>query len=469
MSIAELVGSKAGLAADLLGKQKTWRDRLKQAAYTSPVSKTRIQFDYEDVSRDFDIRGTAFDFRGVNNSYVQPGGYTSRRYPLVCYFSGRNCDLLATAFEAALLEPGTGKLEHPLYGTVSVIPFGTVTRNDALKTAANQTVVTVTFWTTVGAVYPSAQSNAKNEIEAAIAGFNVAAAQQFAGNTNLRLARPKASAIGTIKGLLKTVQGALAKASSAVSKVRKDFAKGMAAINGGLDTLIGQPLGLALQISNLIQAPGRALTGLSSRLDGYAALADSIFGSSAGNPSSALSSASILLAHQTDVANNFHISSLFALSAVSGSVVSVTAQSIGGDSQGLSPAAATFSTRTQVLAAAAAMLDQLDELNAWRDKGFGALTDINTEANYQVDTGEAIAALQEAVALAAGYLVQASFALLPEKAIVLGRPRTIIDLCSEVYLSTDDAKLDLLIGTNNLTGDEILELPAGKRIVYYPS
>lgn len=468
LPLGAAAGAAALLASKLAGPNKTWRDRLKDGVYTSPVTKTQIKFDFTDVSRGFDIRGTAFDFPGVNDSYVQQSGYSSRKYPLVCYFGGKNCDINATAFEATLLEPGIGKLQHPIYGTIPVIPFGAVERNDALATASNQSVVTVTFWTTVAAIYPSSQSNAQNEFANALAAFNAAAAAQFSsGAPNLSKIGDALAAIATIKKFLKKVRGALAKVSDSVASIRKAEGAAFAAINGGMDVLIGQPLQLALQISNLIQAPGKALTGLESRLDAYAALADTIFGDSSANPGRALSAGSVLLAHQTQVANDFHISSLFALSAVSGTLVSAMSQPISSGSQGLSPAASTFSTRSQVVAAAAAVLDQFDALIAWRDQGYADLGTVNTDANFQIDTGEAYQALQAAVALTAGYLVNASFSLIPERAIVLTRPRTIIDLAAELYGSVDD-KLDLLISTNNLSGDEILELPKGRRVVYYP-
>src|ERR1700744_2228326 len=217
MAIGSSIGQAAGLAASLAsriaGQEKSWRDRVKPAAYTSPSGK-RITFSFDDLRRTFDIRGTVFEFPGVDGGYVQQTGFGSRQYPMLCYFTGSQCDLIATAFEAALLEPGIGQLEHPLYGTLPVVPFGAVERNDALKTAANQSVVTVTFFTTIGAIYPSAQSNGANEINAAIANFNLAAAHQLdSGVPNLKGTFNALSAIATIKGLLKTVQSSLAKIS----------------------------------------------------------------------------------------------------------------------------------------------------------------------------------------------------------------------------------------------------------------
>ena len=51
---------------------------------------------------------------------------------------------------------------------------------------------------------------------------------------------------------------------------------------------------------------------------------------------------------------------------------------------------------------------------------------------------------------------------------MIDRPRTIVDVCAQVYGAVD-GKIDLFVSTNNFTGDELLELPANRRIVYYPT
>ena len=83
-----------------------------------------------------------------------------------------------------------------------------------------------------------------------------------------------------------------------------------------------------------------------------------------------------------------------------------------------------------------------------------------------IDTGEAYQQLQDAVALTLGFLVQISFDLKQERTIIIDRPRTIVDLCYELYGSIDD-QLDFFIMSNDLTGDEILELPQGREVRYY--
>ena len=104
----------------------TWQDRIGEAAYTSPGG-TRLLFGYADVSSEIDKRTAAFEFAGVDGAYIQDNGAGERRYPLSCIFSGPDCDADAAAFEALLLERGTGVLEHPVYGRKDVVPFGTIT------------------------------------------------------------------------------------------------------------------------------------------------------------------------------------------------------------------------------------------------------------------------------------------------------------------------------------------------------
>jgi hypothetical protein len=225
-------------------------------------------------------------------------------------------------------------------------------------------------------------------------------------------------------------------------------------ISLGLDILITDPRALAEQISNLVKAPARAiLAGAEALLDAYSGLANTIFGSSAGRPSDTLSNGSSIKTRRTRVSNDFHMADLFAMNSVGGSVLSVV------ESQ--------FSTKPQALTAAEAILVQFDQVVAWRDSGFEALREIDAIGAYQLDTGGSYQALQRAVALTAGFLIEISFSLVPERRIVLDRARTIVDLAAELYGSVDE-RLDQLINSNNLTGSEILELPRGKTIAYYP-
>jgi hypothetical protein len=419
----------------------TWLDRIAEAAYTSPGG-TRLRFGYVDVSREIDKRTAAFEFPGVDGAYIQDNGAGERRYPLACIFSGPDCDADADAFEALLLERGAGVLEHPLYGRVDVVPFGTITRRDDLVSAANQAVVEVVFWSTLGAVYPSSDLSPKLEVSEALRLAGPALGGDFDRNMNLATEARRANGRLTVLDALRNIQSALQVAASATESVNREFRDLQQQINFGIDVLIGQPLLLARQILNLITAPSRALAGILSRLEGYRDLLDRMVRSS---PSSGGAPPPTLGRIALRLSNDFHTADLAAGGAVLGSISSVVNT--------------TFTAKPQALEAAEAILAQAGARTAWRESRYAELG--------QIDTGEGYQAVQEATALAVGYLVEISFSLVPERAVVLARPRGLIELCAELYGSVADDRLDFLIATNQLTGSQILELPRGKRVVYY--
>lgn len=418
----------------------SWLDRLKEAAYTGP-SGTRMVFLYGDVSVEFDKRTAAFQFAGVDGSYVQDNGLSERRYPLTCLFAGPDHDREASAFEGLLAERGKGRLEHPLYGTVDVVPFGTITRRDDLVSGGNQTILDVVFWSTIGAVYPSSQFSPRQEVSLSLDRSKASLAKGFSKAMNLATEARRASSKLSIREGLRNVQGAMGKIAAATDSVNLAFRDLQSQVNFGLDVLIGQPLLLAQQILNLTTLPARALAGIRSRLDGYADLLQRMIASSQSNPTL---DASIIPGIVVRASNDFHTAALYAGGAALGSVSSVLENA--------------FTSKPEALLAAEAILEQAEALTPWSEERFGALE--------QVDTGEGYQALQETVALAVGFLVEISFTLVPEKAIVLDRPRNLLELSAEIYGSIDDP-LDFLISTNRLTGSEILELPRGRRVVYY--
>lgn len=418
----------------------TWKDRIAEAAYTSPGG-TRQTFAYVDVSSEVDKRTVAFEFPNIDGTYVQDNGRGSRRYPLVCYFSGPECDTEAKRFEGLLLERGAGVLEHPLYGRVDVVPFGTITRRDDLVSAANQAIVEVVFWATVGAIYPSGRVSPKQEVAEAVRRALPALAGDFVRTMDLATEARRANAKLTVGDVLRNIQSALGAIAAVSDTVLRQFRDQQQQINFGIDVLIGQPLVLAGQILNLITLPSRTAAGIDSRLEGYRNLLGRMIARSEATPADTATLDRIRIRSS----NDFHTFDLAATGAVVGSVSSVLEN--------------TFTAKPQAIESAETIIAQMSDATAWRDGRFGDLEQIDTGTGYQ--------ALQEAVALAVGYLVEISFTLVPEKAIVLDRPRGLVELCGELYGSVADERIDFLIATNRLTGSEIVELPRGRRVVFY--
>lgn len=427
-----------------------WIESVKEAAYNSPTG-VRVPFSYEDVTSNVDKKTSGHTFPDADGTYVQDLGHSGRQYPMRAILWGSDCDEQAEVLDAALLERGIGKLEHPLYGTVDVVPYGTITRRDDLKTAANQSIIEVTFWETINLIYPTAQADPASLVAEAVEEFNGTVALQGI-DTAVGVAEFQAS-FSKLLDAAKDPLGALSDAADKVGQQFKQIVESLESkildpafmqavalaesaesqfneLKDNIEQKILAPALLIKQTFLMLQSPARAPSD--DRQDVFeglmaATVAETV--TQAGAEEAAIP------------ATEYAPRELYAMGYVTGSIITLI------NTQ--------YATKVQALAAADRLLAQFNTLVAWRDKH-----------HIGVDTGESYQKLQQAVTLTAGYLVETSFSLKQERRIVLDRARTIIDLSAELYGSIDD-KLDFIISSNDLTGDEILELPRGREIVYY--
>lgn len=422
-----------------------WQTRLTTAAYTSP-SGERFEFVYENVSRSIEKRTTGYDFPNVAGTFVQDFGRSGRKYPMRLIINGSDHDITADRFFAALGETGAGLLEHPRYGVVSAVPFGSITQRDDLKTAGNQTVIELTFWETLGISEISATENAQGVIAEALDNFIDAIAGNFSSVLDGLSVADRASLSGTFSRILDTTNAALAPIAGATASVESRFLDIYDSVNSGIDQLISDPLTLGQQAVQLIQTPARSAASIRARLDAYGALATGLIGGTA--PSSKGTAAT---------------QDIYATSYVSGLVAAATYQPTGSVSPTTESASSlasgtVFATRNEALAVADEIFTVFEDVAQWRDEQF--------EAQGIVDTGEGYQALQTMVGLTAGFLVDISFTLKQERRIVLDRARNIVELLGELYGAVE-SEIDFFINSNDLSGSEILELPEGREIVYY--
>jgi len=427
----------------------SWQDRTKPAAYRSP-SNVRYEFNYENVSRGVDRRTTAFSFPGINDNYIQDNGYGSRHYAMRCIFWGDDCDRLATEFEGALLEPGVGTLEHPLYGTFKVVPFGRIQRKDELVAAANQAIVEVTFWTTTGVVYPSADRAPQNEVYAAIEDYKVAQAQGFGDSMELSGVAAQQALRGAVEAQLETADKYLSAISEATQEATREFRAWQQTINTGINVLVGNPALLAQQVVNMVLAPARALIGIQNRIVAYVDFMRVIFSAKTFQQIAPTSTK-----RQTEASNEFRSYDLNAQAALV--------------AMALAAVESTYRTKPEALSVAQALLAQMASVAAWREEGYATLATADFGARINaLDDGIAWQQATKVIGTCAGYLVQVAFTLAPERVYVTDRPRTVIDLASELYGDVEES-VEFLISSNDLTGSEILEVPRNKELLWYPT
>lgn len=316
----------------------TWEARTKPAAYVSP-SGARVPFDYEAADKSFEKQTSAHTFPGVDGTYIQDQGASSRRYPTRAIFWGANHDLEAERFRSALSERGRGRLEHPRDGSVSVVPFGAITTREDLVTEANQTIIELEFWESIGGQYPGGVLGLNTAALEAVDTSYVEVIREFTDVIDLRvpseLVRVRNQLAANV-GVLRLALGAVAGQDSATSRT---FSRIADSIIEGVDTFEADPSILAGQVVALVRAPLSAGTAPSVTATGYGGAIDA-------------------LTPRLDGGQAFKADELFVMATATAYIESAVT--------------ATYTTRGDALASAAEVERQAVAVNTWRETNYAA-------------------------------------------------------------------------------------------------
>jgi len=482
MGFVDDLKKATGFEAEFL-PEDSWQNRLVPAAYTPP-SGLRITFDFEDLSRTITKKTSVFEFPDADGVYVQDHGVGPRRFPVRAYFSGPDHDKHAKIFVAAVQETGKGLLESPVYGEHEVVIVGDVTESTGLATGANQTAFDLVFVKTIGAIYPQQQNNAASDVMTAVDVFGSASDADFATSIQQTSISESQGILDTINDLTNQVGDVLDRVAAVQQVVKDRFDDAIDTVNNIIDTFVTQPLEIAFNTRILIQTPATALANINDRLDGYANLANQIFSApdSISDPGGPGGGGPVIdsftgSGNDAESPNRFHVRDFFVQNYCAASVLSIiyTGNTTGSaasipsvQSRQADNIAAnnTFESADQALLAATRILELYDAFVAWRDANYrNMIGDISAPSN--TDTGDAISALQRVVGLGAGYLIDLSFSLARRKTLVLDKPRTILDLAWELYGDISDNVLNRFMDINDLSGDEIFELPVSRKVIYF--
>lgn len=427
----------------------SWEDRITEMIYTSP-SGTVFTGIFEDVSKDIVKKTTAFNFPDVDGTYVQDLGKQGRRYPIRWIFSGEDYDQEAEDFDNAIEEKGPGILQHPLYGTFDVVPFGTIKRRDDLVTAANQAVYDITFYETIKIIFPVSELSAFNSMEIGFGDFSSAAAFSFDDALSLLTANEITGFIASAKSGLRKIKKSMAKVAAATATIERAFNDVADLLDETLTTLVGGPLLIATQMIALTRLPSQAASSIQVKLDAYGNLLASLTEGESNQFAQGLDS---------QAGNAFTNNNLLASLAVLGSIESTISENT------------VFSTRTETIEAIENLDSKFTDYLNWSDRNreglvISALPTREPGTTDLIDTGESYQQLLNVFAIGQGRLTQIAFSALQERSVILDRDRTFIDFVAEFYGQLDE-QYDFIIQSNKLTGIELFEIPKGREMVYY--
>lgn len=414
-----------------------YQDRIKQAAYTSPGG-TRTEFTFEDLERGLELRGTRYSFPNQEGTFIQGTGSSGRNFPFRVIISGTDYDLQAETFFESLREPGVGRLEHPLYGTIDVVPLGNVTQVDPLKTASGQAVFDVTFWETINVLFPAAIQSLAGLLGGAVAAFKTQFATDWSNLVDVSTQIELVDLISNARVMFSNARDNVGNLVDLSDDLIDDFTDIADDLESSFNSINFDTRSFPGQFQEMMSFGRRARRAWRTTSRSYNEIVDNAIGATG---------AATLATPTRDgrARNKVMVDYITASNAVADLAASATGT--------------TFTTRPQAIEAAQDLLSLSFRVNEWQEANYAAVGIVDDGASYQQ--------WQETVALAAGYLVELAFSLDQERVIYLDRYRTVIDLTAQLYGEVE-THVDFLIQSNNITGDELVEgLPPGRRILYY--
>ena len=424
----------------------SWQNAISEAAYTSHSGK-RQTFRFESVSRETDLKTATFTFPGKDGALVQSLGVGGRRFPLTCYFSGAQCMKEADDFEALLREKGSGRLSHPVYGTVTVIPTGTIKRSDDLIAGLNQSVVDVTFTETLDMSFPESEIAREATLQSALGNYEDVACAAYVDMLATDKISDKLKLQSTLKAELYEVNKGtekLIKQAPALSK--KNILSELSSLYtqvtgwiGSVDKVAKYAMEIAAVTLKIIKLPSTLAIGAEAKIEGYRALSKNIMRAAGRSNAGA------------GALRNRYASTSLVLSALSAHLAAGTALTDNDYTR--------FTSRSGVLRAATGISEQFENYKTY--------VDAETARNIFVASDETYECVLRVVSAATHALLTKSYSLPTTRIVTLDRDRQIVELVASLYGADGFNKIDDFINDNALTADEIVVIPAGREIRYY--
>jgi hypothetical protein len=486
---------------------------IQEARYTSPSGK-EIIFSWETAKRDTELKTGVYTFPGSDGALVQHQGMGARTFPLVCIFSGPDCTDKADDFEAALIERGVAELQHPVYGTIKVKPVGHIEREDDPVNKLGQSTVTVTFTETITGEEAAALNEvAADAIDEKYDEFSEAAAADFAEaiaadsiDTDNISPEIKKNSITDITDRIET-QSALETQTQAIidnlqpiaMADKKSYSNWLASANelkeniknlyekgkntaAKIESVYVKALNIGRLTLRLIKLPSDLSVSLAEKIKGYSTLTAALINQYKNDPfgikkiknayatatlaltgsAAAIASGSALtvaeVAASTGAAPAGAARASMGSAANPGSGAGGTANNSGTTTGIAADKSSGTASREEAVEAANKVADFFETVISFQDTKIAQDVFVDSASAAHI-------ALTELVYGSIQLILNAAFALPMQKTIILDRDRQVIELCAELYGTTDC--LDDFIIENNFNIDEIELLPMGKKVSYY--
>lgn len=429
----------------------TWEDRLVSARLVTPDLVEYDFLQYTDLELQFEKKTSSYNFGETDKQLIQDFGLGAVNIPLTIYISGPNYDIEAKNFQDSVLLKGLSFIEHPVYGTADIV-ITRVTRRDNFVSGAGQAIFTLEISETIIPQRPDTGLETRGLIltdMSALAELNNAA---LAANFLTDLINDALAAKNRLVGFVNKIKNEFNQGLATIKRIQNAFESTAKFITDNIDFLLGSPLQLAAAFQNLISTPARLATSIQQRVDQYKKIYEGLLDDALGNGQ--------------DKKNQLAEKQLLTTAAMSGMAEAYLFPENEADEGQETEEYQGFLTQADAINAAADLIDQYATVQEFLDQQQENDESNDLDLRFTV-SDEVTAQIKKIISATAKNLVRLSFSLKKEIIIEVQADTNILSMCHELYGTTKNETLDYFIRTNNLTGDELLTIPRGKKIKSY--
>lgn len=238
-----------------------------ECKYTSP-SKKSIGFSYKELSRQAQKKVSVHEYPGENVPGVQDLGQAGWRFPIKALFSGINAYKDADQFIELLSEHGAGILEHPRWGTKTVVPIG-YTQVEDWTDGIKTVIVNVEFVESAKSKWPTSKENVLSQIDGISNAVSTVLADDFPSLSETKKIIAIKNLRGAINGMLRIISniGLPEEALQQIYNAARD-------LSNHTESLFLTPAGLINSLLKFIRIPKRTKASIISTVKSYELLLD---------------------------------------------------------------------------------------------------------------------------------------------------------------------------------------------------
>ena len=416
--------------------------RLREARFVSPGG-TESRFLFDSLTRAVGKKGADHEIADSDDSVLQDLGNRTQRYPMDVYFVGDNYDVFSDRFFASLEERYTpdapGILYHPRWGDIPVMPFGFEQSETFTGGGVGIGRVSVEFRQTKSLTYPATDGLSQSLVDA-----ETDQLRDMVDTSAGEIAVPDATAYARFRSGMQSVITTVTDAIDAVSDVIEDAQSEADAftqdVYSALDAL-SSPAIIMGQISGLVFGLADSVLSVPGRVTAYV---DMTLGAI-----ESLATRGRLLIGLDDKRQNAET-----LQAVGCLLTAATATAILNQ---------RYETRDDVGAAVDSLVAVTTALGD--AIGAGAADVPGLVSGAYIPDHNLLSTLADIATTTMQLSINRAFDLKAKKTLRLTEPSDALTITAREY--GDLSRLDFFLRTNRITGNEFIEIPAGREVVVY--